>query len=159
MILAWEAQISNPARLAYSQFQNFPHAVFFHFWSFFQGAKWNTLVRIFYTSSCDINSETLILSAWDTHLSNSLVSGCVFSCSVMSDSCNPMDCSPPGSWILQARILEWVAISSSRGSSSPGIFCFGRRILYHWATRKPHMCYMLLFNYSLPFPTLPHYLL
>ena len=34
--------------------------------------------------------------------------------------CDPMDCSPPGSsvcGILQARILEWVAISSSRGSS------------------------------------------
>ena len=36
--------------------------------------------------------------------------------------CNPMDCSPPGSsvhGILQARILEWVAISFSRGSSQP----------------------------------------
>ena len=35
---------------------------------------------------------------------------------------DPMDCSPPGSsvhGILQARILEWVAISSSRGSSPP----------------------------------------
>ena len=34
--------------------------------------------------------------------------------------CNIMDCNPPGSsvhGILQARILEWVAISSSRGSS------------------------------------------
>ena len=32
--------------------------------------------------------------------------------------CNPMDCSPPGSsGIFQARILEWVAISYSRGSS------------------------------------------
>ena len=34
--------------------------------------------------------------------------------------CDPMDHSPPGSsvhGILQARILEWVAISSSRGSS------------------------------------------
>ena len=34
--------------------------------------------------------------------------------------CNPMDCSLPGSsvhGILQARILEWVAISFSRGSS------------------------------------------
>ena len=32
--------------------------------------------------------------------------------------CNPMDCSPPGSsvlGILQARILDWVAMSSSRG--------------------------------------------
>ena len=34
--------------------------------------------------------------------------------------CNPMDCSPPGSsvhGILQARLLEWVAMPSSRGSS------------------------------------------
>ena len=41
------------------------------------------------------------------------------SCSVVSDSviCDSMDCSPPGSslhGILQARILEWVAISFSR---------------------------------------------
>ena len=38
--------------------------------------------------------------------------------------CNPMDCSPPGSSVLvisQARILEWAAISFSRGSSRPGI--------------------------------------
>ena len=36
--------------------------------------------------------------------------------------CDPMDCSPPGSsvhGILQARILEWVAIPFSRGSSTP----------------------------------------
>ena len=36
--------------------------------------------------------------------------------------CDPMDCSSPGSFvcgILQARILEWVAISFSRGSSEP----------------------------------------
>ena len=50
---------------------------------------------------------------------------CVFVC-VCAQSCltlcDPMDCSPPGSsvhGILQARILEWVAISSSRGSSGP----------------------------------------
>ena len=38
----------------------------------------------------------------------------------MSDSCDPMDCSPLGSsvnGILQARTLEWVSISFSRGSS------------------------------------------
>ena len=37
---------------------------------------------------------------------------------------NPMDCSLPGSTVhgvLQARILEWVAIPFSRGSSQPGI--------------------------------------
>ena len=36
--------------------------------------------------------------------------------------CIPRDCSPPGSSVLrllQARILEWVAMSSSRGSSEP----------------------------------------
>ena len=38
--------------------------------------------------------------------------------------CNPMDCSPAGSsvhGILQARILEWFAISFSRDSPDPGI--------------------------------------
>ena len=50
----------------------------------------------------------------------------------------PLDCSPPGSYvpgILQARILEWVAISFSRGSSwlrdQTYVFCIGRQILYH----------------------------
>ena len=36
--------------------------------------------------------------------------------------CNHTDCSPPGSFvhgILQARLLEWVAMPSSRGSSHP----------------------------------------
>ena len=52
--------------------------------------------------------------------------------------CNPMDCSPPGSSAhrtLQARILEWVAISSSRGSSPPKdrtcVSCIGRWVLYY----------------------------
>ena len=39
-----------------------------------------------------------------------------------STLCDPMDCSPPGSsvhGILQARMLEWVAMPSSRGSSQP----------------------------------------
>ena len=38
--------------------------------------------------------------------------------------CDPVDCSPPGSsvpGIFQARILEWIAISSSRDLSDPGI--------------------------------------
>ena len=54
-----------------------------------------------------------------------------------------MDCSPPGSsvhGILQARMLEWVAIPFSRGSSQLRdrihISCIGRRILYHWAARE-----------------------
>jgi len=42
----------------------------------------------------------------------------------MSNSCDPVDYSPPGSsvhGILQARILELVAMPPSRGSSDPGI--------------------------------------
>ena len=55
--------------------------------------------------------------------------------------CDPVDCSPPGSsvyGILQARILEWIGMPSSRGSSQPRdqthvscISCIGRQILYH----------------------------
>ena len=62
----------------------------------------------------------------------------LFSCSVLSNACNPIDGSPPGSSahrISQARILEWVAISSSRGSSQPRdrtcnsrVSCIGRQI-------------------------------
>ena len=55
--------------------------------------------------------------------------------------CDPMDCSPPCSYvraILQARILQWVVISFSRESSRPRdqicISCIGRWILYHCAT-------------------------
>ena len=43
-------------------------------------------------------------------------------CVLSHFSCHPMDCSPPASpvhGIFQARILEWVAISFSRGSSRP----------------------------------------
>ena len=59
--------------------------------------------------------------------------------------CNCMDCSPPGSsarGISQLRILVWVAISSSRGSSRPTdwthVSCIGRWILYHWTTWEIH---------------------
>ena len=59
---------------------------------------------------------------------------------------DPMGCSPPGSsvrGIFQARILEWIAISFSRGSSQPSdrthISCIDRWILYHWATWEAHL--------------------
>ena len=61
--------------------------------------------------------------------------------------CDPVGSSLPGSFvhgILQARILEWVAISYSRRSSWPRgqtrisyTSCIGRWFLYHWATGKP----------------------
>ena len=45
----------------------------------------------------------------------------------MSDSCDPMDCSPPGSsahGILQAKILEWVASSFSRDMRLALVFLY-----------------------------------
>ena len=56
---------------------------------------------------------------------------------------HPMDCSLPGSsvhGICQAGILDWGAISFSRGSSWPRdqtwVSCIGRQFLYHWASRS-----------------------
>ena len=57
--------------------------------------------------------------------------------------CNPMDCSLPGfsiHGIVQARILEWVAISFSKGSSQPRdqtqVSCIAARLFTIWATRE-----------------------
>ena len=57
--------------------------------------------------------------------------------------CDPMDCCLLGSsvhGIFQARILEWVAISSARGSfqvrDQTCVSCIGRWILYCLATRE-----------------------
>ena len=66
--------------------------------------------------------------------------------------CDPMDCSPSGSsvcGISQARILEWVAMPSSGGSSRlrdlthiSYVSCISRQVLYH-------QCYL-----GSPMPTL-----
>ena len=60
--------------------------------------------------------------------------------------CDPMDCSPPGfcvHWILQARVLEWVAMPSSRGSSQDQthisyVSCIDRQVSYTRATWEAH---------------------
>ena len=58
--------------------------------------------------------------------------------------------------IFLARILEWVAVSSSRGSSQPrdqadisGVSCIGRWILYLWAPVKPFWEEIVLNLFSL----------
>ena len=55
----------------------------------------------------------------------------------MSDLCDPMDSSPPGfpvPGILQARTLEWVAITFSKGWNSGLLHC--RQILYHLSHKR-----------------------
>ena len=63
--------------------------------------------------------------------------------------CDPMDCSPPGSSvhrILQTGVLEWVAISFSRGSSWPRditrFSCLVGRRFTIWATREVLIIYV-----------------
>ena len=62
--------------------------------------------------------------------------------------CDHMDCSLPGSaiyGIFQARVLEWVAISFSRGSSQPRdwtqVSCIVGRRFTIWATREAYRLY------------------
>ena len=60
--------------------------------------------------------------------------------------CNPLDCNWPGSFvhgIFQAKLLEWVSIASSRGSSPPGnrfyiscVSCIAGRFFTCWAIRE-----------------------
>ena len=112
------------------------------------GLGWSSLDR----SSNGVDSTVFIGFPFSTvtssHFptSNSFffpINSLAHTCSGMSNSCDPMDCSLPGSsvpWIFLARILEQVAISSSRGSSQPSdrthiscASCIGRQILYHSA--------------------------
>ena len=73
------------------------------------------------------------------------------SCSLVSNCCDPVDWSPPGSsvhGILQAGILEWVAIPFSRGSSRPRdwtrISYIAGRFLTIWATREELLLNLLV---------------
>ncbi|XDA73905.1 hypothetical protein R6Z07F_004125 [Ovis aries] len=85
-----------------------------------QGSDELRLVHVFYGNSRHVQASTLPprgMCSW--------AQLCLTLCDPMNlcdliDFWDPMDCSPPGSsvhGILLARILEWVAISSSRGSS------------------------------------------
>ena len=80
--------------------------------------------------------------------------------------CDPMDCSLPGfsvHWILQAIVLEWIAISFSRGSSQSRDWTRVSRIVDRhftiWATREAHQVLwsMGFFRHEywsgLPFPS------
>ena len=71
--------------------------------------------------------------------------------------CDSMDCNQPGSsvhLIIQARILQWVSMPSSRGSSRPWgetcISCVGRHVLYHQRHlgSPPMLLYLTIFSIS-----------
>ena len=75
--------------------------------------------------------------------------------------CDPMDCSLPGSsvhWIIQARILKWVALPFSRGSSPPRVWTWvsyiagrfftirGIREAHSLSTESLHVCMLSCFS-------------
>ena len=86
-------------------------------------------------SSHQHSREASTLEKQMHHLSTVAICLCVLSRFSRVQLCDPMDCSPPGSsvhGILQAKILEWVAMPSSRGifltqGSNLCLFC-----LLHW---------------------------
>ena len=98
------------------------------------------------------NSELLILFKWIWWIL----------CVLVTQSClslyHPMDCSPPESsvlGILQARILEWISILFSRGSSWPRdqtkVSCIAGRFFTVWAM---HLSLPHRISYNLYFSTI-----
>ena len=105
--------------------------VFFH-----SNVLLNSLNRIRYLRQISLNP-----------ISPGVLCSVAQSCPTLYD---PMDCSPPGSsvhGILQARILEWVAMLSSRGSSQPRnrtqVSHIAGGLLTIWVT-KPMLLLLLL---------------
>ena len=93
-------------------------------------------------------------------LSANLISGIICVCAQSYPTLHdPMDCSPPGSslhGILQARIMEWAAISFSREPSRPKdqtriscVSCNGR-FFTNWATREQSFIKQI-FNHHLQY--------
>ena len=88
---------------------------------------------------CMANASSVHFSP--TFLFSRYMCVCAKSLQLYLTLCDPMDCNTLGSFvhgILQARILVWVAMPSSRGSSWPRawtptsyVSCIGRWVLYH----------------------------
>ena len=92
------------------------------------------------TVRCNISHTVLKLAQWLLGAGDAIFPNSVWWHHIAC-MCDPMDWTPPGFsvyGIFQARILEWVAISFSRGSSRPRgrtcISCIDRWILYHCTT-------------------------
>ena len=111
------AFLSNFYYVFYSAYFRF---ILFFFPSAFSRWKLGSFILdIHYFPTYVFNTIDLPLN---TTVTESHMRVCVLSCFSHVQLCEAMDCSPPGSsvhGILQARIPEWVAMPSFRGSSQP----------------------------------------
>ena len=90
--------------------------------------------------SNDRSGQTYFTRPWKAP---SIITLCVWVSQSCPTLCDPMNCSPPVCSVhevLQARILEWVAIPFSRGSSQPRdwtwVSCISCRFFTLWTIRK-----------------------
>ena len=106
--------------------------------------------------------ENDFLNSFFSWWQNSFIQICMHAKSFQScpTLCDPLDCSPLGSsvhGILQARILEWVALPFSRGSSLPRdqihVSCIAGRCSPVWATREAQLCVFNLIQLNSPDPS------
>ena len=97
--------------------------------------------RFIITVKCYVTTK----SVRPNHVNHTQLRVCVCVCAQLCTTlCDSMDCSPPGSsvhGILQAKIREWVAMPSSRGSPQPRdrphvsyVSCIGRGLFTSRAT-------------------------
>ena len=107
----------------------------------------NNFLSLILSHSYGITNSNIHCASFYTFLSiHSHVCACAQPCLTL---CNPLGCSLPGSsihGIFQARILEWVAMPSFRGSSwrrdwthISCVSCIVGRFFTHWAIREAHM--------------------
>ena len=113
-------------------------------------------IQTYFVADPELDPEDIARDSWcyaGRVYSLSSCVGCMHAWKVtsgVSDSFKPMDCSPAGysvHGILQARILEWVAMLSSRGSSWPRdqtqisyISCIGGWVLFHYRHLRSPSC-------------------
>ena len=137
----WSTQ---PKALVYSMRQKY---IFLEFSCFFYPADFGNLI----SGSSDFSKSSLYIWTFLVHVllkpslqdfEHYLVSMCMLVAQSYPAVCNPMDYSPSGASvhrISQVRMLEWVAIPFSRGSSQPRdrtrVSCIAGRFFIFWATR------------------------
>ena len=92
---------------------------------------------------CNFRGQQVLQQKFITEMTKNNIRCCYLVTKLCPTLCDPTDHSPPDSsvhGISQARILEWLVIFFSRGSSQPrdrtNISCIGRRVLYRSSTRE-----------------------